>query len=118
MTSNSELFVEEVIRDKIERKVRSSGYPVGFFSVRCPQDWRGIEEEAEYPDRGEAAVYDGGGKQIGRVYWDIRFEIEGDHNGRFITATPRNVRFIPAGHTRQKSRRNNLRSQKKTRGCA
>ena len=51
MTARSELFVDETVRDEVQRITGRQD-----IEVNVPREWQGIWAESEYPDTGEAEL--------------------------------------------------------------
>lgn len=109
MTANSELFVDEVVRDAIEDKMNRLFPGIGLeYTVEIPDGWRGIWIEADYPNGGTARViYEAGAVgaeslaravhqklaqgediSIAEVSWKTKFYIEEGIGGKYIAAEP------------------------------
>jgi hypothetical protein len=89
VTSTSELFVEEGVKELLLEK-----HPqLDRISIETPDEWLGLWGAAEFPDTGEAKVLRDD-EFIGTVRWKVRFYIEiGSLAGRYIEAEPEDVEF-------------------------
>jgi hypothetical protein len=86
LTADSELFVEEAVRDAVAELLGRD------VTIVVPDNWRNIWDEAEFPDYGVATVLEDN-KPIGFVIWFTRFEIyEGFR--RYIEAEVGRVIFV------------------------
>jgi len=94
MTTRSELFVDEDVRDCIQDELDKLGCD---YHIEVPTDWQGINNDNEFPSSGTARVYDNDEKTLGYIDFEVKFGIEFDVEGRYITAEPFNVRFRRAG---------------------
>ena len=93
MTAHSELFVDELVRDRARALLQNMGYDVRDYGLSIPDipsRWRGLWGDNEFPADGEAEIYlvDASGNQtlIGIVDWETRFDIVRYHDGRSIEA--------------------------------
>jgi hypothetical protein len=89
VTSTSELFVEEGVKELlIEKHPELEG-----IWIETPDEWLGLWSAAEFPSEGEAKVLQDD-EFIGTVRWKVRFYIEiGSPAGRYIEAEPADVEF-------------------------
>jgi len=87
MTAKSELFVEEIIRDKVADRL---GVKV---DIECPPDWKDIWNDAEFPEEGIANILRMG-EIIGTISWTTTFEIEDDGSGKFIEASVKDLVIV------------------------
>ena len=80
MTAESELFVNETIRDIVSNTLKKE------VEIEVPEEWKDIWSPNEYPEDGIADIYENNIK-IGTVSWDTHFFIENDiGTGKFIDA--------------------------------
>ena len=94
MTAEGELFVTEAVRDLVVYELRKAGL-LGedeWVEVECPNEWRDKWSASEYPEGGEARIYeeteDGKEKYVGEVEWKTDFYVEEDFGGRYVDAEP------------------------------
>lgn len=80
MTAHSELFVDEGIRDAIKDKFELD------VDVDIPDNWKGIWDDSQYPDSGEAVIRNQDEYIIGKVTWKTKFTMEDYGDGKFIQA--------------------------------
>jgi hypothetical protein len=84
MTAESELFVDEMIRDIVQRVIHKN------VTIKVPKEWKGIWEPADYPVDGIADILEGDEK-IGTVEWDTEFFVDDTGAGRFVNADVKDV---------------------------
>lgn len=109
MTARSELFVDETVRDEVQRITGMED-----IEVNVPREWQGIWAESEYPDTGEAelrvevkttkddpeastwvgrtGVRYSKHVRVGTVTWVTRFFVEDHGGGKCVAAEPSKVR--------------------------
>jgi hypothetical protein len=98
LTAASELFVTENVRDEVQA-ILNKRYPNKYpnINIEPPKEWAdtidsGTNNPAEYPDAGEAKLYqDGSDESIGTVTWNVKFMVEGGAADRYIVAEPKDV---------------------------
>ena len=101
MTAKSELFVDENIRDEVEKilQKREILKENEGISIEVPKEWRGIWSATDFPSSGKARILDSETDEpIGEVEWDVDFVIEEDMGGRYIEAEPIIRRIVWKGN--------------------
>lgn len=89
MTADSELFVNEEIRDIVGKKL---GYNV---AIEVPDYWKDMWAPMEYPDEGKARILDvDTGEPIGTVEWKLDLRMDHDGVGRCIDAYAKDLVII------------------------
>jgi len=93
MSSEGEIFVSEYVEIELIDKLGTDRK----LSVD-PDGWAEINDVEDFPDDGEGFVYeitDDEDVLVGLVKWDVKFSVEDGGCGKYITAEPINIFFIP-----------------------
>jgi len=94
LTARGELFVTEDVRDVVIDELRKAGLlkENEWVEVECPNEWRDKWSASEYPEGGEARIYeeteDGREKYVGEVEWRTDFYVESDFGAKYVDAEP------------------------------
>jgi len=77
----SEKFVKDDLLNEVE-KILGPG-----LDIEIPEEWYGITDPLEFPDNGEAAIYENG-QEVGFVEWRTKYKIERRGDKKHIVPFP------------------------------
>jgi len=91
MTADSELFVDETIRDEIidNSILKELDEKAFYWRIEVPKNWKGIWNESQYPNTGKANIIteiEETEINIGVVSWITKFSVEEEYGEKYITA--------------------------------
>ncbi|MHA1278964.1 MAG: hypothetical protein ACTSQ8_17365 [Candidatus Helarchaeota archaeon] len=71
MTSESELFIREILMPEVEEELERLGINFKFLSLEIPKEWEGIWDPLDFPEDGKCKIYDDDENVIGSVEFDV-----------------------------------------------